>query len=171
MADDNAQNTQENTNQTGKGDFTPPESQEALDKLIQARVTRATEAVEQRVKKDFEGYVSPDEAEGLRKQIAERDEKLTGFEREAIAADAGLPKGFGARLQGASAEEWRNDASALAGALVANTPAEPTGGEQQPPSPGFQPRELRGVGGGNPSADDSLLSKSPQELVRNVPRL
>ena len=173
MADNDGSTEQGQAAEAGKGSWTPPESQEALDQIVQARVARATEAVEKRVKQDFEGYLAPDEAEKLKEQIAERDEKLMAFERESIATAAGLPKGFGARLQGDSVESWTQDAESLAGALTSGfIPKEVAGSEpKEAPAPGYQPRELRGVGGGNPSQLDDLASKSPNELVQNLPRI
>lgn len=173
MADNDATNEQGQAAEAGKGSWVPPESQEALDQIVQARVARATEAVEKRVKQDFEGYLAPDEAKKLQEQIAERDAKLTAFERESIATAAGLPKGFGARLQGDSVESWTKDAEGLAGALVSGfTPKEVAASEsKQEPAPGFQPRERRGVGGGNPSVLDDLATKSPSELVQKLPRI
>lgn len=171
MADNDETTGQEQEGATPgeQGGWTPPESQEQLDQIIQARVARAAENVEQRVKKDFEGYVPPDEVNKLREEIAERDAKLQGFERENVARSAGLPEGFGSRLQGASAEEWQQDAASLAGALLgaADKSKEPV---EKPVSPSYQPRERRGVGGGNPSDMDAYASKSPAELIKNVPR-
>ena len=174
MAENDGTNETGQATEAGKGAWTPPESQEALDQIVQARVARAAEKVEQRVKQDFEGYLPPDEAEKLKAQIAERDQKLTEYERESIATAAGLPKGFGARLQGDSAESWAQDAESLAGALVAGfAPKETVTPElKQEPAPGYQPREQRrGVGGGNPSVLDELVAKSPSELVQNMPRI
>ena len=160
MAENDAVNEQEQATASGQGTWTPPESQEALDQIVQSRVARTAEKVEKRVKEQYADYIAPDEAAKLRQEIADRDAKLVEFERESIASEAGLPKGFGARLQGANAQEWTQDAATLAGALVSSAV-----------TPEFQPKERRGSGGGNPSVDEGLLAKSPQELVKNLPRI
>lgn len=170
MAENDAVNEQEQATASGQGSWTPPESQEALDQIVQSRVARTAEKVEKRVKEQYADYIAPDEAAKLRQEIADRDAKLVEFERESIASEAGLPKGFGARLQGANAQEWTQDAATLAGALVSSA-VTPEPVVENVPSPGFQPKERRGSGGGNPSVDEGLLAKSPQELVKNLPRI
>lgn len=150
-----------------KGGFVPPASQEALDKIIQERVARATENTEQRLKQDYEGYLPPAEAEALRGEVKKRDAQIADFERESIAVDAGLPKGFGVRLRGESAEEWSADAQTLAGALT-----QAAGGSAEvKPEVEQQPKPKRGTGGGAPDVLAGLTGKSPSELVKNIPRI
>lgn len=174
MSDDNAASENKQQESEDKSGFTPPESQEALDRIIQERVARSAEKVEERVRKDYEGWVSPDDAKKLHDDLAQKQEQITAYERESAAAEAGLPKGFGQRLQGSNVQEWKNDAQALAGELLAgaNVPREEVQEEQSPgkSSPGYQPRERRGVGGGDPAWADSYAGKTPQELVKDIPR-
>lgn len=170
MADNDATGKQEEATSVEQGAWTPPESQEALDQIVQARVARTADKVEQRVKQEYADYISPGEAEKLRQEIADRDAKLTAYERESIAAEAGLPKGFGSRLQGANADEWSQDAASLAGSLVSGVArVEPD--PEEKPSPGFHPKERRGSGGGYPTSNDGLAAKTPNELVKHLPRI
>ena len=175
MSDQEA--TAETTNQAGSGHptFVPPESQEALDKIVQERVARSAAKVEERVRKEFEGWVSPDDAKSLRADLEAKDEQLTAYAREEVAADAGLPKGFGSRLQGSTADEWKQDADSLAGVLLNSvTSTVEKAVEEAPaetPAPGYRPRERRGVGGGDPAWADQYANMSPKDLIKDIPRL
>lgn len=119
-------------------DFKVIETQEQLDAIILERIARAKEAV----KKDFEGFLSPDdftkktealnsEIEKLKADLSESNEKIKGFnaqisERDAkikeyevssvktkVAAELGLDYKLVSRISGNTEEEIRKDAESL----------------------------------------------------------
>lgn len=114
------------------GDFKAIETQEELDRIIGERVKRERSTVE----KQYEGYLSPDEAakkyegylspEDVTKkyegylspaEAAEKDEKIRGYETSSvkmrIAHETGLPYEMAARLSGEDEKSIRADAEAL----------------------------------------------------------
>lgn len=120
-------------------EFTPIETQEALDKIVQERVNRATEkaaaAAREEVKKSFEGYVSPDEVKKNADQTAAVREELektkaalaemTGKAETAqivaaklrIAQEYGVPFELADRLKGSTEEELKADAEVFTGSF------------------------------------------------------
>lgn len=116
--------------------FEPITTQEAFDSAIKARLERNTKTVTDEISKKYEGYVSPDE---LKKQLKERDDKITTLSGDIAAKDAkladltakskkmeisglktkiahekGIPFELAERLSGETAEEITADADALA---------------------------------------------------------
>lgn len=136
--------------------FTIIESQEQLDAIVGERVARAKESA----RKEFEGWISPDdlskqtadlnermsaldsqikalteEKETLTNQLSEKDTKIAKYEADSvktkIAVEAGLGMKYADRLRGETEEEWRNDAAVLAKDFAAaHTP--PLGNSEPP---------------------------------------
>ena len=127
------------------GDFTPIESQEALDGIIGERLKRDREAQA----KKYEGYVKPEDyaakcqeydstIAGLQKTI--EDGKATASELESakaqikkyeigsvktkVAHELGLPYEMADRLRGETEEDIRKDAETLKG-IMPKKPAPP----------------------------------------------
>lgn len=119
-------------------DFKAIETQEQLDEIIKERLARAKEST----KKDFEGWISPEDFEkkvqelktdneNLKNSLAESNEKLKGFndqlsERDAklkeyeissvktkVAAELGLDFKLASRISGETEEDIRKDAESL----------------------------------------------------------
>lgn len=102
------------------GEFSVIETQEQLDKIIGERIKREQESVKKQyegylspdeVKKQYEGYLSPDE-------VAKKDAALKKYETDSvktrIALEAGLPYKMAARLSGDNEEAIKKDAEAVA---------------------------------------------------------
>ena len=119
--------------------FTPIETQEQLDAVVGERVARAKETT----RKEYEGWISPDELtkqtaelnekmgalgdqvktlteekEALENQLTEKNNAITKYETDSaktrIAIAAGLRMEYAERLKGETEEEWKADAEALA---------------------------------------------------------
>ena len=119
--------------------FTPIETQDQLDAIIGERVSRAKDST----RKEFEGWVSPDELtkqtadlnerngvletqiktlteekEALTNQLADKDNAIAKYEADSvktkIAIEAGLRMEYASRLRGENEEEWKADAAVLA---------------------------------------------------------
>lgn len=106
-------------------EFKAIETQEAFDAAIQSRLDRQKKAVTAEVTKQYEGYISPAEAQKsadkiaeLTAQVADLTAKNTAAElgalRSKIAHETGLPFELAYRLQGADEKALRADAEALA---------------------------------------------------------
>ena len=116
-------------------EFKVIETQEQLDAVIGERIRRATETAA----KKYEGYKSPEEFQQIidsynakiktledaaataQQEMAEKDAAIaegaryrTDLEKTKIALAAGLKIEYADRLRGETAEEWENDAKALA---------------------------------------------------------
>jgi len=119
--------------------FTIIETQEQLDAVVGERIARAKETT----KKEFEGWISPEELtkqtanlnermsaldeqirvlteekETLTNQLTEKDSTIAAYEtasaKTKIAIAAGLRPEYADRLKGESEEEWKTDAASLA---------------------------------------------------------
>lgn len=119
-------------------DFKAIETQEQLDAIILERIARAKDSV----RKEYEGYISPDdftkktealnnEISKLKENLTESNEKIKGFdaqisERDAkikdyeissvktkVAAELGLDYKLVGRISGSTEEEIRQDAESL----------------------------------------------------------
>ena len=124
------------------------ETQEQLDAIITDRIRRAKESEA----KKFEGWKSPEDIEGLTKeltdkvkaledaaaetqkqieakdqQIAEGNKYRTDLEKTRIALKAGLDIKYADRLRGENTEEWEADAKELAKDFAAVSRAVPVG--------------------------------------------
>ena len=106
-------------------EFKPIETQEAFDAAIKDRIERAKKSAADEVRKQFEGWVSPDdykksadEITGLRTQVADLTAKNTAAGLDAlrtrIAHETGLPFELAGRLQGEDEKAIRADAEAIA---------------------------------------------------------
>lgn len=129
-------------------EFKVIETQEQLDSIIVDRVKRAKESEA----KKFEGWKSPEDIEGLTKeltdkvkaledaaaetqkqieakdqQIAEGNKYRTDLEKTRIALKAGLDIKYADRLRGENTEEWEADAKELAKDFAAASKAVPVG--------------------------------------------
>ena len=129
-------------------EFKVIETQEQLDSIIVDRVKRAKESEA----KKFEGWKSPEDIEGLTKeltdkvkaledaaaetqkqieakdqQIAEGNKYRTDLEKTRIALRAGLDIKYADRLRGENTEEWEADAKELAKDFAAASKAVPPG--------------------------------------------
>lgn len=151
--------------EVGKGDITMSdfkviETQEQLDAILGDRLKRERETV----KKEFEGYLSPEDAakkyegylspedekkkyEGYLspEEAAKKDAKIKGYESSSvktrIAHETGLPYEMAARLSGETEEDIRKDAESLVKLI----------GQQQPPQP-FGNSEFDGKASGTREA-------------------
>lgn len=106
-------------------------TQEAFDAAIKERLERNTRSVTDEVKKQFEGYQSPDDAKKAADQIAAltqqlADQKQTAADLTAkvhaheinstklkIAHETGIPYELAQRLSGETEEDIRKDAETL----------------------------------------------------------
>lgn len=122
-------------------EFTPIETQEAFDAAIKERLERQKKSVTAEVTKQYEGYVSPEDAKKqadqiaqLTKQVSDLTAKNTAFEQSAlkakIAHEKGLPFELADRLTGTTEDELRKDADML---------SQFTAGHQPPPQ--FSPEK------------------------------
>lgn len=141
-------------------DFKVIETQEQLDAILGDRLKRERETV----KKEFEGYLSPEDAakkyegylspedekkkyEGYLspEEAAKKDAKIKGYESSSvktrIAHETGLPYEMAARLSGETEEDIRKDAESLVKLI----------GQQQPPQP-FGNSEFDGKASGTREA-------------------
>lgn len=151
------------------GGFVPPKSQEEFDRIIQERVARAKSSAADEVRKSYEGFRSADEYKSLEDKYNEAQAALNTEYRKSAVVEAGLPASMADRLQGESRDEWFSDAKSIAEQLAAlATPSEDAGKSgSQSASPRSNPREARGVPGGNPSVDDDI---SVDDVLKNVNR-
>ena len=131
-------------------EFKAIETQEDFDAAIKARLDRNTKTVTDEVKKNYDGYLSPDEAkkltaqteslcqqvEALTKQLAERDGSIadltaknkayeTASVKARIAHEKGLPFELADRLSGETEEDIAADAEKLAQFVSAGKPPAP----------------------------------------------
>ncbi len=155
-------------------EFKTIETQEELDAIIKDRLARNTKTVTAEVTKQYEGYISPDDAAKSKKaledkitelkaQITEKDTSIadltaknTAYETTAvkvkIAREEGLPYELADRLSGTNEEEFRADAKALSKLI---TP-------QEPPAPMFNGES----GKSNPTGTDGALLSVLNELSK-----
>ena len=121
-------------------EFKPIETQEAFDAAIKERLERAKKTVTDEVKKQYEGWISPEDAKksadeiaGLKTQVADLTAKTTAAElsalRTRIAHETGLPYELADRLRGEDEKAIRADAEAFS-RLTAPKPS---------PSPSYSP--------------------------------
>lgn len=112
-------------------EFEVIETQEDFDKKVKNLIEENTKNVTDTVRKQFKGYISPEESAKLNKQIADLTAKNKSFETQSakmkIAFDNGIPFELAEKLSGETEEEIRADAEKLAGYI--NT--------RQQPSPKF----------------------------------
>ena len=135
--------------------FTPIESQDQLDAIVGERVARAKDSA----RKEFEGWVSPDELtkqtadlnqkmgvldsqvkalteerDTLNKQLEEKADQIAKYEADSvktkIAINAGLRMEYANRLRGETEEEWKADAEALAKDFAAAHQTPPLGNSE-----------------------------------------
>lgn len=180
MSDTSEQNQQQEQQQAegkpaAQGGYTPPQSQEELDRLVQSRVARAKESAAAEVRKEFEGWVPKDKATELEEKLSKAQGELNGVYRREAATQAGLPESMADRLAGDTREAWQSDAQALAASLLGKATGQPAQesdkavGEEvvsTPPNPRQRPGERRGDGGGRVDYADVDV----QEVVKNIPR-
>ncbi len=130
----------------GKGntmaeEFKPIETQEAFDNAIKARLDRNTESV----KKQFEGFISPDDFKtktadlngkitDLTGKLAEKDTTIadltaknkayeTNSVKMRIAHESGIPYELAGKLSGETEEDIKKDAETLAKFIGKKQPA------------------------------------------------
>lgn len=120
-------------------------TQEAFDAAIKDRIERAKKTAAADAAKQYEGWISPDEAQKsadriaeLTKQVSDLTAKNTAAElgalRQRIAHESGLPFELADRLHGDDEKSLRADAEALA-KLTAPRPQ---------PSPAYSPETPAG---------------------------
>lgn len=140
-------------------EFKPIETQEAFDAAIKDRIERAKKAAAAEAAKQYEGYVSPEDAKksadqiaDLQGQVADLAAKNTAAElsalRTRIAHETGLPYELADRLRGDDEKAIRADAEAFS-KLTAAKPA---------PSPAYSPEMPVG------SATDAAFAALASEL-------
>lgn len=128
-------------------EFKTIETQEELDNIIKDRLDRNTKKITAEVTKQFEGYISPDDAAKSKKaleneiskltaQITEKDTKIaditaknTAYETAAvkakIAREYGIPAELADRISGTNEDEYKADAENLAKFVAASKPTAP----------------------------------------------
>ena len=135
--------------------FTPIETQDQLDAIVGERVARAKDSA----RKEFEGWVSPDELskqtadlnqkmgvldsqvkalteerDTLNKQLEEKADQIAKYEADSvktkIAINAGLRMEYANRLRGETEDEWKADAEALAKDFAAAHQTPPLGNSE-----------------------------------------
>lgn len=118
-------------------------TQAEFDAAIQARLDRQKKTVTDEVKKQYEGWVSPADAQksaeqitALQGQVADLTAKNTAAElgalRQKIAHETGLPFELADRLQGADETAIRADAEALAAFAAPKPQPSPQFSAEQP---------------------------------------
>lgn len=154
-------------------EFKTIETQEELDNIIKDRLDRNTKKVTADVTKQFEGYISPDEAANGKKdledkitkltaQLAEKDTSIadltaknTAYEtasvKAKIAREYGIPAELADRISGTNEAEYKADAENLAKFLTAQKPAAPM---------------FNGEGSGQTSSTDAALLSVLNELSK-----
>lgn len=122
-------------------EFKPIETQEAFDTAIKARLDRNTESV----KKQFEGFISPDDFKtktadlnskitDLTGKLAEKDTTIadltaknkayeTSSVKMRIAHESGIPYELAGKLSGETEEDIKKDAETLAKFIGKKQPA------------------------------------------------
>lgn len=180
MSDTSGQNQQQEQQQAegkpaAQGGYTPPQSQEELDRLVQSRVARAKESAAAEARKEFEGWVPKDKAAELEEKLSKAEGELNGVYRREAATQAGLPESMADRLAGNDREAWQSDAQALAASLLGKATGQQSQASDKevgvevastPPNPRQRPGERRGDGGGRVDYADVDV----QEVVKNIPR-
>lgn len=138
--------------------FTPIETQEQLDAVVGERVARARETT----RKEFEGWISPDEftkqtadlteqiggltdqvksltdeKTALTTQLEEKDGTIAKYETDSvktkIAREVGLPYEAVQFLQGEDEETIRQNAESLKGITATGTKVPPLSNPETPP--------------------------------------
>lgn len=112
-------------------EFKAIETQEALDAILKDRLDRQKKTVTDEVRKQYEGWISPEDAKKTADQIAALNGKLSDSEKTIadltaknsayeiasvktkIAHETGLPYELAERLSGNTEEEIRKDAETL----------------------------------------------------------
>ena len=130
-------------------EFKVIETQEALDAIIKDRLDRQKKAVTDEIKKQYEGWISPEEAKKSTDQIAALNGKLSDSEKTIadltaknsayeissvkmrIAHETGLPYELAERLSGTTEEDIRKDAETLA-QFTSQAPATPSFSSEPP---------------------------------------
>lgn len=114
-------------------DFEIIETQEAFDEKVKNLLEENTKNVTDTVKKQFKGYVSPEESAKLNQQIADLTAQNKILEIQSakikIAFENGIPLEIAEKLSGETEEEIKADAEKLAGYINSN----------KQPSPKFSP--------------------------------
>lgn len=131
-------------------EFKPIETQEALDAIIKDRLERQKKSVTDEIKKQFEGWVSPEDAKKTSEQIDSLNTKLADSEKKVaeltsknsayeissvkmrIAHETGIPYELAERLSGSNEEEIRKDAEILAQYAAQPTQATPSFSGESP---------------------------------------
>lgn len=119
------------------------DTQEAFDAAIKERLERQKKTVTEEVRKQYEGWISPEEAgksaeriTGLEKQVADLTAKNTAAElgalRTRIAHETGLPFELAGRLVGDDEKSLREDAAALARLTAPETKPSPNYSPEPP---------------------------------------
>lgn len=129
-------------------EFKPIETQEALDAIIKERLERQKKSVTEEVKKQYEGWISPEDMKKSTEQIETLTGKLSESEKKIaelttknsayeissvkmkVAHETGIPYELAERLSGANEEEIRKDAETLAKFAAPATPTPSFSGEQ-----------------------------------------
>jgi hypothetical protein len=139
-------------------EFKPIETQEAFDAAIKERLERAKKTVTDEVKKQYEGWISPEDAKKSADRITELTQQVTDLTaknaaaelsalRTRIAHETGLPYELADRLRGDDEKAIRADAEAFS-RLTAPKPA---------PSPSYSPEAP--VGNATDAAFAALASE------------
>jgi hypothetical protein len=121
-------------------EFKPIETQEAFDAAIKDRLERAKKTVTDEVKKQYEGWISPEDAKKSADKITELTQQVTDLTakntaaelsalRTRIAHETGLPYELADRLRGEDEKAIRADAETFS-KLTAPKPS---------PSPSYSP--------------------------------
>ena len=130
-------------------EFKVIETQEALDAIIKDRLDRQKKAVTDEIKKQYEGWISPEDAKKSTDQIAALNGKLSDSEKTIAdltaknsayeissvkmrrAHETGLPYELAERLSGTTEEDIRKDAETLA-QFTSQAPATPSFSSEPP---------------------------------------
>lgn len=128
-------------------EFKTIETQEELDNIIKDRLDRNTKKITAEVTKQFEGFISPDDAAKSTKALEDKITKLTAeladkdtsiadltaknqeyataAVKAKIARDYGIPAELADRISGTNEEEFKADAENLAKFVAASKPTAP----------------------------------------------
>lgn len=129
------------------GGFKPIESQDALDAIIKDRLDRK----EASVRKEYEGYIKPDDYQTKLDALKEAQKKIRDYEtssaKKGIAEEFGLPAELADRIAGKDEKEWRKDAESLSHLFKSAYPGKSTLNVDKTENGGLNEmlRQLRGA--------------------------
>lgn len=132
-------------------DFTIIDTQEKFDKAVEQRIEQERETVKKQyegylspedVQKNYEGYLSPEDVQRKYEkylspeEAAKKDAKIKGYETQSLkvkmALEAGIPYELASKLSGDDEESIKKDAETMAKYLKGTRGPAPLADTEQP---------------------------------------